>query len=153
MSIAPINRSVRVKADPSRAFELFTTRMGEWWPKGQTPGGKPHVAIIVEPRVGGRWAERDEGGVETQWGKVLAWEPPGRLLLGWQLNGQFAYDPNLLTEVELTFAPGEGGGTLVTLEHRDLERFGTDAPRLAALINGGWGGRLDDFASFSDDQA
>ena len=89
-------------------------------------GKKPAASVTLDPVPGGKWVERDEDGVETQWGKVLSWEPPGRLLLGWQLNSQFTFDPNLVTEVELTFA-ANGSGTLVTLEHRNLERFGDAA--------------------------
>jgi hypothetical protein len=149
MSIAPIVRTIQVKAAPARAFDLFATRMGDWWPKGKTVARNPHVAIVVEPRAGGQWFERDADGHETHWGKVLAWEPPSRLLLGWQLNCEWGYDPALLTEVELTFAPAQGG-TLVTLEHRDLERFGADAARHVEKLGGGWPGRLADFARFAD---
>ena len=150
MSIAPIVKSVAVKAPPARAFELFAGQMERWWPKGKTVGKKPHVAIVLEPRVGGRWFERDAEGNETQWGKVLAWEPPRRLLLGWQLNSQWTYDPDFLTEVELTFAPVEGGGALVTLEHRNLERFGADAEKLAGQLGGGWPQILADFGAYAD---
>lgn len=138
MSIAPVVHSVEVKAAPARAFELFAANMGAWWPRGRTPGTNPHSDIVLEPREGGRWFERDEAGNETAWGKVLAWEPPRRLLLGWQLDHQFRYDAALLTEVELSFAPLSGGGTRVTLEHRDLERFGTDAEATATRIRSGW---------------
>lgn len=150
MSIAPIVRSVQVKAPPARAFELFATRIEDWWPKGRTIGRKPHVAIVIEPHAGGRWFERDADGGETPWGEVLSWEPPSRLLLGWRINGAFNYDPDLLTEVELTFVLAEGGGTLVTLEHRNLERFGADADRIAELLGGGWPGVLANFADYAD---
>lgn len=150
MSIAPIVHTVTVKAPPARAFELFATRMGQWWPQGRTLAKNPHVAIVVEPHANGRWFERDADGNETRWGTVLAWEPPARLLLGWQINCDWGYDPGLLTEVELTFTPAEGGGTLVRLEHRNLERFGTDAARHAAKINSGWPARLAEFASYTD---
>ncbi len=81
---------------------------------------------------------------------MLAWEPPGRLLLGWQIDSKFAYDPALLTEVELTFAAVEGGGTLVTLEHRNLERFGADAERMAEVLGGGWPTFLGTFRGYAD---
>ena len=149
MSIAPIKHSVQVKVSPARAFELFATRMSDWWPGGKTIGKKPAVAVTLEPTSGGKWVERDEDGVTTQWGKVLAWEPPTRLVLGWQLNSAFIYDPDLLTEVELTFAPNEGG-TLVTLEHRNLERFGDAAERVAGQLAGGWPSRLADYAAFTN---
>jgi uncharacterized protein YndB with AHSA1/START domain len=152
MSIAPIVHKVEVKASPARAFDLFATRTADWWPKGRTIGKKPHVAIVIEPRAGGAWLERDAEGNETRWGKVLAWEPPARLLLNWQIDCEFGHDPDLVTEVELTFAPAAGGGTLVTLEHRNLERFGADAARHAARIREGWPARLADFARYADAQ-
>jgi uncharacterized protein YndB with AHSA1/START domain len=152
MSIAPIVRTVQVKAPPPRAFELFAKRMEDWWPKGRTIGKNPHVAIVVEPGAGGRWFERDADGQETHWGKVLVWEPPTRLLLAWQINSQWTHDPDLVTEVELTFAAAEGGGTLVTLEHRNLERFGADAARHAELLGGGWPGFLAQFAQYADEK-
>jgi uncharacterized protein YndB with AHSA1/START domain len=146
--IAPITRTVQVKAPPARAFELFTAQMGRWWGKGI--GKQPHVDVIVEARVGGRWFERDADGNETQWGKVLAWEPPSRLLLAWQITSEWRYDPALLTELELTFTLAAGGGTLVTLEHRNLERFGKDAPRHVERIGGGWPMKLGAFAAYAD---
>jgi uncharacterized protein YndB with AHSA1/START domain len=150
MSIAPVVKSVTVKASPERAFELFTEQMARWWPVGKTIGKSPHVAIVVEPHAGGRWFERDAKGVETNWGKVLAWEPPTRLLLGWQLDSRFAYDPSFLTEVEVTIAPAAGGGAIVTLEHRNLERFGDDAEKVAAQVDVGWPTFLAEFAAYAD---
>jgi uncharacterized protein YndB with AHSA1/START domain len=150
VTISPIVRTIQVKPAPARAFELFATRMQSWWPKGI--GKNPHADIVVEPRAGGRWFERDADGAETNWGKVLAWEPPARLLLGWQINGRWGYDPDLLTEVELTFTPAAGGGTLVTLEHRNLERFGAEAARITEQLGGGWPRRLAEFAEFANTQ-
>jgi uncharacterized protein YndB with AHSA1/START domain len=153
MTIAPIIKTVVVKTPPPRAFDLFTGSMGQWWPRGATIGAHPHEAIVIEPRVGGRWYEADADGVKSLWGEVLAWEPPTRLLLGWKLNSRFAYDPGLLTEVELTFAPQAGGRTLVTLEHRHLERLGVDAARTAEQLGDGWPARLQNFVDFTGDAA
>jgi uncharacterized protein YndB with AHSA1/START domain len=150
MSIAPIVRAVQVKAPPARAFDLFVNHMQDWWPKGRTIGKNPHVTIVTEPHEGGRWFERDADGNETQWGKVLAWEPPGRLLLGWQIDSQWTYDPDFVTEVELTFAPADDGGTVVTLEHRNLERFGADAVAHVAALDGGWPTHLAQFVAYAD---
>jgi uncharacterized protein YndB with AHSA1/START domain len=150
VTIAPIIRRIQVKAAPTRAFDLFATHMTQWWPKGGTIAKAPHAAIILEPQPGGRWFERDADGNETHWGHVLAWEPPSRLLLAWQINTTWGYDPNLVTEVELTFAPADGGGTLVTLEHRHLERFGADAARHAERLGDGWPTRLAEFAHYAD---
>jgi uncharacterized protein YndB with AHSA1/START domain len=137
-----------VKAPPDRAFELFVDHMGSWWPKGRTVGQTPHADIIVERRPGGRWYERAEDGVETDWGKVLALSPPGRLLLAWQLDAGFRYDPAFSTEVELTFEAVHEG-TRVTLEHRNLERFGDSAAKLAELLGGGWPTFLKHYADFA----
>jgi uncharacterized protein YndB with AHSA1/START domain len=150
MTISPIIHTVQVKAPVSRAFDLFARRMGDWWPRGKTIGKEPHAEIVIEPNAGGRWFERDVDGNETQWGQVLAWDPPSRVLLGWQINAQWAFDPNLLTELELTFAPTAGGGTLVRLEHRNLERFGADAERFSDQIRGGWPGMIAAFAGLAD---
>ena len=153
MSIAPIVHTVQVKAPPARAFEIFTSRMHDWWLTGHSIAKSPPVAIVMEQHAGGRWFERDAEGAETQWGKVLAWEPPARALLAWQINSQWAFDPDLVTEVELTFSPVTGGGTLVRLEHRNLERFGADAEKHAASLDGGWPRLMGEFAKFIDEQS
>jgi uncharacterized protein YndB with AHSA1/START domain len=150
MTIAPIVHTVRTKAPPARAFELYTGRMGDWWPKGRTAGKNPHVAITVEPRVGGRCFEVDAEGDETRWGDVMAWEPPSRLLMAWRLNANWIYDPAVDTELELTFTPAEGGGTVVRLEHRKFESLGADAAKVAASLDGGWPGFVADYGAFAD---
>ena len=151
MSIAPIIRNVVVKAEPARAFELFTTRMRDWWLlKKATIGRHPPVSVVLEPHVDGRWFERDAQGNETQWGKVLAWEPPQRLLLAWQIGTDWAYHADLVTELELTFVANATGSTIVTLEHRHLERLGTDAARHRDMLDGGWPTLLDGFRDLAD---
>ena len=148
MSIAPVKCSVDVKGTAARAFEIFSKSAGAWWPRGKTPASHPHVDLIIEPKEDGRWFERDAQGTETQWGKVIAWEPPRRLVLGWQLNHQFRFDPKVLTEVEILFEELPGGITRVSLEHRDLERLGTDAEALAGKIRSGWPERMGNFAQY-----
>lgn len=148
MTIAPIRKTVSVAAAPERVFELFTTRMGAWWPKGMTIGASPAVEVLIEPRAGGRWFERAADQAETNWGKVLDWDPPRRLLLAWQIDATWAFNPNLETELELTFA-AEAGGTLVTMEHRNLERFGDSAAKMAEMLGGGWPGIIDGFAAYA----
>lgn len=152
MTIASLVKTVTVKAPPARAFDIFTGKMGQWWKPGTTMGKSPHKDMVVEPREGGRWYEVDADNTEIQWGKVLAWQPPSRLLLAWQINGQFKYDPNFVTEVEMTFAQAKGG-TLVTLEHRDLERFGDQAEKFISMLTGGWASHMDELAAFIAAQA
>ena len=150
MSIAPIIRSVEVKAPPERAFHVFTRDFGRWWPVGRTVGKNPHFDIVIEPHTGGRWFEVDEEGTQTQWGVVIAWEPPHRALFGWHLNAQFIFDPDVQTEVEVTFV-AKGEGTLVTLEHRNLERLGQDAEKAAGSLSGGWPTMLGNYAAYVAD--
>jgi uncharacterized protein YndB with AHSA1/START domain len=151
MSIAPVVSKVRVKAKPARAFELFFNHMTEWW--RTCDGEKPFVAMVLEPSAGGRWYERDAEGKESEWGRVLAYEPPHRLLLGWGFDATFKYNPDVLTEVELTFTANEGGGTDVRLEHRGLERFGAEAAKVAAGVGGGWTRQMQAFAAHVDQRA
>ena len=113
--VEPVIRSVRVAVTPARAFEVFTTGIGRWWiPTHSILASKsPQASVTIEPRVGGRWYERGEDGSESDWGSVLAWEPPRRLVLGWQLDAQWDFDPALVTEVEVRFDAEPGGGTNV----------------------------------------
>jgi uncharacterized protein YndB with AHSA1/START domain len=149
MTIAPIVQTVTVAVPPDRAFALFTSSMGRWWKRGMTIGAKPHVDVVVTPHAGGRWFERDEDGAETDWGVVLAWAPPHRVLFGWQLDASFKRDPNLTTEVEVLFA-SEEAGTRVTLTHRHLERLGASAERIASQLAGGWPTLLQLYADLTE---
>jgi uncharacterized protein YndB with AHSA1/START domain len=149
MSIAPVKCSVDVKASTARAFELFATNMGSWWPRGKTPAANPHAELVMEPRKHGRWFERDADGNETPWGKVLVWDPPHRLVLGWQLDHGFKFDADLLMEVEVRFEQLAGGGTRVSLEHRGLEQLGAEAEVFAGKIRSGWPARMGNFAQYA----
>ena len=149
MTIAPVRRTVRTKAPPARAFAIFTGQMGRWWPRGDTVAAQPHADIVIEPHAGGRWFERDDAGVETPWGHVLVWEPPVRLILAWQLDGEHRFDPDLITEVEISFHSVEGG-TEVRLEHRNLERFRKRPADWAAAVAGGWTQKVVEFAAYAD---
>lgn len=144
---APVRRSVTVKADQARAFQVFTDGFGGWWPKSHHIGKSAMTAGVIEPRVGGRWYEVCEDGSQCDWGKVLVWDPPTRLVLAWQLTAQFQYDPNFLTEVEVRFT-AEGATTRVDLEHRNLERFGPDAEKMRTSIDSptGWPDILRQYA-------
>jgi hypothetical protein len=146
---APVNRSVVVKADVERSFAAFTGRMGRWWPSSHQIGSTPFADVIVEPRAGGRWYERSADGAECEWGKVLVWDPPARLILAWQLDANWKYDPGLVMEVEITFTALETGMTRVDLEHRNLEKYGdrADATRDALGSERGWLGILKSFVS------
>lgn len=147
---AAIAKTVEVKASPEHAFEVFAAHMGEWWHKAHSIAqGTTQNDVIIEPRAGGRWYELGADGSEHPWGHVIAYEPPRRLLLAWQLNRDFTFDPELVTEVEVRFEP-LGEGTTVHFEHRLLERMGEGAAEQFEAMDGGWGMLLDLFAAKAD---
>ena len=139
---APIRRSLRVRASQEKAFDTFVGGMGGWWLKTHSLLGSPQTDVVIEPRTGGKWYEVGEDGSEQTWGKVLGWERPGRVLLAWQLNGEWTYDEDFETTVEVRFTP-DGDHTIVDFEHRDLERFGDKAEAVRGDyetgMDGGWG--------------
>jgi uncharacterized protein YndB with AHSA1/START domain len=145
---APVRKSVRVGVPPARAFEVFTAAIGRWWPSTHSIGASAFETQVIEPRQGGRWFERGVDGVECDIGTVLVWEPPARLVLGWQLNSEWRFDPGLVTEVEVNFISDGENATRVELEHRHLERLGDRAEALRQRIDApsGWGGLLQLFA-------
>jgi uncharacterized protein YndB with AHSA1/START domain len=151
---AVVRRTITVAASQQRAFEVFTARFGAWWPKDYHIGSAPMVDFIVEPKVGGRWYELDEGGAQCDTGRVLAFDPPQRLVLAWQLNEQWQYDPDPThaSEVEVRFVAEGPKQTRVELEHRGFERHLLGAEGVRAGIDSptGWTVILELFAKFAD---
>jgi uncharacterized protein YndB with AHSA1/START domain len=148
-TIEPVRTQVRVKAGPQRAFEAFTHEFSAWWPLDTHHIGAADASEgILEPREGGRWYERGTDGTECEWGRVLAYEPPGRLVLDWQIGTDWQYDADLHTEVEITFT-ADGEGTVVALEHRNLDAFGDAGREIQATFSspGGWPGLLERYAA------
>jgi uncharacterized protein YndB with AHSA1/START domain len=90
MDANSVRKVVRVKAPPAVAWRVFTERMGTWWPLATHKIGKVKAAdAVIEPRVRGRWYERGEDGSTCDWGRVLSWEPPSRLVLSWDIGARF----------------------------------------------------------------
>ena len=147
ISPAPVRRSVTVEASVERAFEVFTAQFGRWWPAPHKIGRSALKTATIEPKVGGRWYEVGEDGSECQWGDVLAWEPPSRILLAWRIGTDWRFNPALLTEVEVRFVAVEAGITRVELEHRLLENMGEGAAvaRASYESEGGWSSILSGF--------
>jgi uncharacterized protein YndB with AHSA1/START domain len=148
--VEPVRKTIQVQATPARAFEVFAAGMSRWWLPTHTinPTKSPIAEVVIEPRSGGRWFERGVDGSECDWGRVLHWEPPTRLVLAWQIDAQWNFDPALRTEVEVRFDAQAEGTTKVSLEHRHLERFGDAAAEMRAAFTspGGWGGLLERYA-------
>src|SRR5277367_43087 len=103
-SAVEVFRTVSVPLTQARAFELFTTRMTEFWLKEHSIGASELAEVVVEPRNGGRWFERGVDGSECQWGRVAAWDPPRKVVLLWQIGADWQFDPEFETEVEVTFS-------------------------------------------------
>jgi uncharacterized protein YndB with AHSA1/START domain len=143
-TVQAVRKEIVVEAPQERAFRVFTEGIDRWWPKAHRIGKVEMQAAVLEPRVGGRWYERGTDGSECLWGKVLVYEPPRRLVLAWQINGQWQYDEAFSTEVEVRFTSEGPKRTRVELEHRDLERFGDaqEAVRQAFESPGGWTGLM-----------
>jgi hypothetical protein len=149
---APVRKTLSERATPARAFEVFASGMNRWWPRSHHTGEGELKRVVVEPRAGGRWYEETSTGAEAEWGRVLAWEPPGRLLLAWQLGSDFKYRADLITEVEVLFTDVGEGMTRVDFEHRNLERMGPKGveTRVALDSPDGWGGILALFVQAAD---
>ena len=146
-----VNKSVTVKADLEHAFKVFTEGFDTWWPRGHHIGKKPLQKAVIEPRAGGRCFGREADGNECQWGTVTAWEPPNRLVLAWQIDPNWQFEPDIskASEVEVRFTPEGAGMTRVDLEHRHFERMapGWEGMRTSVNAEGGWTGLLKLFAA------
>jgi uncharacterized protein YndB with AHSA1/START domain len=146
--MSSVRSEVVVEAPAERAFRVFTEKMETWWPATHHIAKVPLKNIVVERRANGRWAEIGTDGSECNWGRVLVWDPPKRLVLAWQLTANWQYDENFMTEVEINFTPVDAGKTRVALEHRNLERYGKEMEAVAKSIgsDGGWPLILRQFA-------
>jgi uncharacterized protein YndB with AHSA1/START domain len=144
-----VRKVVSVQAPQAVAWRVFTEKMGAWWPLAYYKIGKVNaVDAVIEPHVGGRWYERGDDGSMCQWGSVLAWEPPSRLVLSWDISADWQYDPTLKTEIEVRFSADGGDRTRVELEHRHLDRYGARRDEMRAIFDteGDWGRLLEAFA-------
>jgi uncharacterized protein YndB with AHSA1/START domain len=143
-----VRKTARVQAPLEVAWRVFAEQMGTWWPLENYKIGKVRaVDAVVEPRVGGRWYERGEDGSTCDWGTVLAWEPPTRLVLSWDITADWQHDPELKTEIELRFIAEGRNTTRVELEHRRLDRFGARREEMRRIFDtvGDWGRLLEMF--------
>jgi uncharacterized protein YndB with AHSA1/START domain len=158
VTIAPVRKSLSVKAPQATAFSVFTAGIDRWWPRQAHLGSSPMARAVIEPFAGGRWYHRCQDGSDSEIGHVLVWQPPERLVLSWQIgnscaNGDMQYDPKLVTEVEVRFIAEGAGMTRVEFEHRHLDRIGDGAEAYRTKVDGGWGGILERYAAQSAEAA
>jgi uncharacterized protein YndB with AHSA1/START domain len=147
-----VEKQITVHVPVEKAFAIFTEHFDTWWPRSHHIGAAEMDRAVLERRAGGRWYEIGTDGSECEWGRVVAWEPPGRLVLAWQINPQWQYDSALVTEVDVRFTAVGPNTTRVDLEHRHLDRVGPDGAEFVAAISGdgGWGGLLKMFADAAE---
>ena len=146
-----VRRTITVEAPKERAFTVFTEGMSTWWLLDTHHiGEQPAEEVVVEPRSGGRWYERAADGTECEWGRVIEWEPPDRVVFGWHLRPDWKYEPDesRASEVEVRFIAEGPGTTRVELEHRGFDVHGDrgDELRTGVAGEGGWGSLLERFA-------
>jgi len=147
MTIAPIEKQILVEAPQERAFRVFTESFDAWWPREHHIGKAEMKTAVLECKPGGRFYEKGIDGSECEWGKVLVWEPPRRLVIAWQITAEWKYDPSFVTELEINFVAEGTKRTRVELEHRNLERHGDAAAVLRDMLDKGWVGPLEKLAA------
>ncbi len=148
-----VKKVVSVQAAPEIAWRIFTEKMGAWWPLTTYKIGKANaVDAVLEPHVGGRWYERGDDGSTCDWGRVLLWDPPSRLVLTWDISADWQPDPALNTEIEVRFIAEGKTATRVEFEHRRLDRYGArrDEMRRVYDTEGDWGRLLASFARLAE---
>lgn len=149
-----VQASVVVNAPADRAFKLFTEQFDRIKPREHNMLGVDIAESVFEPRVGGRVFDRGADGSECQWGRVLAYEPPARILFTWDISPtwQIETDPDRSSEVEVRFVEDGPDRTRVELEHRHLDRHGDgwDGMRAAVSSDQGWPLYLHRFAAVAD---
>ena len=144
-----VRKTMSVSAPIEIAWRVFTEKMGTWWPLAHYKIGKANaVDAVLEPRVGGRWYERGEDGSTCDWGRVLVWEPNSRLVVTWDIDANWQFDPKLNTEIEVRFIADGKDATRVELEHRRLDRYGEHRDKMRRVFDteGDWGKLLEMFA-------
>ena len=146
LTIAPVRKSIRVKASQARAFEVFTSGLSRWWPRNHHISEQPLKAAVMETRLGGYWYELSENGERTNVGKITRWEPPTRFVMTWDINSQWKPDTTVSSEVEVRFTAEDANTTRVDLEHRKFEQMGVEGGEsLRRDVDGGWPGLLEHF--------
>ena len=153
-SAEPIQKSVVVNAAVERAFALFIDRFDAIKPREHNLLSVPIAETIFEPHVGGRIYDVGADGSRCEWARVLVYEPPSRLVFSWDIGPTWQLESDLAktSEVEVRFVAESADRTRVELEHRHLERHGTDWRTVAEGVDGdaGWPLYLRRFADLTN---
>jgi uncharacterized protein YndB with AHSA1/START domain len=145
-----VRTSIVVEASIERAFAVFTEEIGSWWSEEHHIIEAELAEMVFEPRVGGHVYDRGVDGSECRWARVLAYEPPNRVVISWDINLQWQLeaDPDRTSEIEIRFVAEGPTRTRVELEHRGLERHGDGWQQMRDAVGspGGWNSGLQRFA-------
>jgi uncharacterized protein YndB with AHSA1/START domain len=148
-----VTTSVVVDVPQTRAFKVFTDEISTWWDPDHhlLPEGTTLTAMVFEPRVGGHVYDVVSGGSECRWSRVLAYEPPERVVFSWDINLQWEIETDLdrTSEVEVRFIAEAPDRTRVELEHRNLDRHGDGWEQMRAAVgsDGGWPSGMNRYAA------
>jgi uncharacterized protein YndB with AHSA1/START domain len=125
-----VRRQIVVQAPIERAFAVFTERFGDFKPPEHNLLRVPIVETVFEPKVGGHIYDLGTDGSECRWARVLAYDPPDRVVFSWDISPQWTIeeDPDNTSEVEVTFVAETPRRTRVELEHRHIDRHGPAWP-------------------------
>jgi len=149
-----VHLEIVVAAPLDRAFAVFTERFGDIKPPEHNLLTAPIAETVLEPRVGGHIVDRAVDGSECRWARILAYDPPNRIVFSWDINPrwQLETDPDLTSEVEVRFVADGPERTLVELEHRNLDRHGTGWESVSEGVEGdqGWPLYLARYAALLD---
>jgi uncharacterized protein YndB with AHSA1/START domain len=145
-----VRTSIVVEAPIERAFSVFTEDIGSWKPPEHNLLGVELTGTVFEPREGGHVYDRGVDGSECHWARVLAYEPPNRVVISWDISAQWQIetDPEKTSEVEVRFTSEAPDRTRVEIEHRHLERHGDGWEGMRDSVDspGGWPLYLQRFA-------
>ena len=149
-SDAVVRKQIVVDAPQEQAFDVFTRRFGDFKPREHNLLGAPITETVFEPRVGGNIYDVGEDGSECRWARVLAYEPPSRVVFSWDIGPtwQLEDDPENTSEVEVRFIAESSSRTRVELEHRNIDRHGPGWESVHAGVDddAGWPLYLDRYA-------
>lgn len=137
-----VRLQIVVEAPIERAFHVFTNGFGSFKPRDHNMLAVPIAETVFEPRVGGHLYDRGVDGSECRWARILAYEPPDRVVISWDISPQWRVETDLAktSEVEVRFISETPKRTRVELEHRKLERHGDGWESLRDGVAGdaGW---------------
>jgi uncharacterized protein YndB with AHSA1/START domain len=152
-----VRRQILVNAPISEAFRVFTERFGDFKPREHNLMQAPIAETVFEPRVGGHIYDRAVDGSECRWARILAFDPPDRVVFSWDISPrwQLETDPALTSEVEVRFVAETPERTRVELEHRNLDRHGSgwQSVRDGVDNEAGWPLYLQRYAALLEQQA